>query len=655
MSLRLAWQRWLGLGALAVLPPLGLSGAVAWPFLLPLALVALAAVTYRTPLRPLPNWLENLLAPLILAAVAAAGGLRFGVVRPVAHLLVLLGAVRLLGGTEPSRRKTSLAVLALLAVAGIASSTHPALGVYLLGLLAGVVAAVMVLLPQELARARGTTAPPPGVSFRVLVATVLLASLVAVPLFVALPRLRSPFAAAGVGARPVSGFREAVALHQLGEIKASRRPMLRVRFETGGPVDPSWLRFAGATLTYYRAGRWLEPKRTAPKTSAWSPGRGDLGAEITLEQSSDRLFVPPGTTHLLPPSEVEPWQDGTEAWRIPRQLEPPIAYRVRFQPEAVHTKPPGPEDLAVGSNQEALALLAAMAVGEARDELGKAQALERYLQSRYRYTVTTNAPLGADPVEWFLFTSREGHCEFFASAMVLLLRTLGIPARLQTGFAGGQSLGEGEYLLRDANAHAWVLAYVQGAWRIFDPTPAEGRPALESAASRWDPRALWGQLEAFWDRWILTFSLADQLEMLAGLLRGARQWLPRGAAAALAVALVYALRRWTIRWRRQAPEVSPLGKLLFELGRAAGWEEAALRRATPSELLASLLPKLTASREACLALFQRHQLVVYGGAPPPSRRQLAAWSRAVLEELRRAGAAARTTSGRGPSSPKGRG
>jgi len=650
MSLRLAWQRWLGWGALAVLPPLGLSGAVAWPFLLPLALVALAAVTHKTLLRPLPNWLENLLAPFIVAAVVAAGGVQFGVLRPVAHLLALLAAVRLFGAAEPSRRKMPMVVLAVLGVAGVASSTHPSLVLYLLGLLSGLGAAVMVLLPQELARARGIPPPPAAVSPRLLLATVILALLVAVPIFVAFPRLRSPFAAAGVGARPVSGFREAVALHRLGEIKTSRRPMLRVRFESGEPADPSWLRFAGATLTHYRAGRWIESKRTVSKPAEWRPAPADFAAELTLEQASDRLFLPPGTTHLVPPSEVKPWLDGSEAWRIPRQLEPPIAYRVRFQPHEVHTRPPTPEDLLVGGNRAALALLAASAVGEASDELAKAQALERYLQTGYRYTLATNAPLGADPVEWFLFTARGGHCEFFASAMVLLLRTLGIPARLQTGFAGGQSLGEGEFLIRDANAHAWVLAYVRGRWRIFDPTPPEGRPGLEVSSSRWDPRAVWAQMEAFWDRWILTFSLADQLEAIASLWRTVRNGLLRVGAAAAVLGLLYALGRWARRTRRPAPWVSPLGQLLFQLGRAAGWEEGELVRSTPRNVMKSLLPRLTTSRDACSALFELHERVTYGGGTSPSRRQLLRWTQEVLEELRRNEAAVRTTIEQAPGS-----
>lgn len=641
MSRQLVWQRWLAAAGLAVVGLLGLSGTVAPGFLVPLAAVATLLAASRRPREPLPPWLENLLAPLIVAAVAAAGGVRFGVMRPVANLLALLAAVRLWGGAEPRRRASVVLLLAVLNAAGIASSTHPALVLYLVLLLVGTVVATGQLLPQELSLRLGGPPPrglPPA---RLVASTTALAFLVTVPLFVAFPRLRSPFAAAGMGARPVSGFREAVSLHQLGDIKTSRRPMLRVRFPQAEKVQPEWLRFAGATLTHYRAGRWIESRRRSPGSEVrlvtGAPGR--VTAEITLEQTSDRLFLPLGASRLVPP-DAGVWVDGAEAVRIPRTLEPPIAYRVSFDPEVVNTRPPGPEDLAVAVDRFALQRLVREAVGGVRDPLGRAQALERFLQTRFTYSTSITAPLRADPVEWFLFTSRQGHCEFFASAMVLLLRVEGIPARLQTGFAGGQSLGGGEYLLRDANAHAWVLAHIGGRWLIFDPTPPEGRPGTEAGDGALDLRAWWAHLESFWDRWIITFSLADQLEVLAGVweaMRRAGRWFVLAAVALAASATLLALwRRRPIQRQGRGP--SELGQLLWHLARTAGWDDGALARSTPSQVLGSLLAELSASQPVCLWLFQAHQRVLYAGAPQPPRRQVLAAYRQVLAELRRRGA-----------------
>ncbi len=654
MSLQLAWQRWLGWGALAIFPPLALAGVVALPLALPLGAVAAASVASSRVLRPLPVWLENLLAPAILGLVVVTGGLRFGVLRPVANLLVLLAAVRLWGGAGSNRRFLSLVLLALLAVAGIASSTHPALAIYLVGLLAGVVLAVSSLLPRELARRWGTAPPATGAPGRMVLATVLLAVVVAVPLFVLFPRLRSPFAVAGVGARPVSGFREAVALHQLGDIKNSRRPMLRVRFPPQVTVEPAWLRFAGATLSHYRAGRWLETKKLKVQHEEAVAAAATLFAEVTLEQASDRLFVPPGTSQVVPPVGVQPWRDGAEAWRVPRQLEPPLSYQVWFSPSRVHSRAPGPEDLFVPGDLSALRELAREAVGGAQTPRAQAQALEGFLQRRFRYSTNTAAPLRADPVEWFLFTSRQGHCEFFASSMVLLLRVLGIPARLQTGFAGGEPLGGGEYLLRDANAHAWVLAYLDGQWEIFDPTPPEGRPAVGRDQPGWDWRDAWSRLEAFWDRWVLTFSLGDQLDFLLALGRHVRVVAPRAGAGLGALALVWWLWRLARKPRATRPALSPLGHLLRHLALAAGWSEERWLRSTPGQLVASVLPRLSGSRQAFLFLVRTHHEVAYAGAVPPSRKRLQQALREVVADLKRAEARARTTSGRGRGSAGGR-
>lgn len=648
------WQRWFGVGALAVALLLSLAGAVALPFVLPMMVVALVLVAKPRPLKPLPWWLENLLALVIVVAVAAGGGLRFGVMRPVANLLVLLTAVRLWGGAERTRRATVVLLLAMLNAAGVASSTHPALVAYLAALLVGVVGAAGQLVPVELGQRFGGGVVPRFPPAKLVAGTTVLAFLVAAPLFVLFPRLRSPFAASGLGVRPVSGFREAVSLHQLGDIKTSRRPMLRVRFLNADQVQPHWLRFAGATLSHYRAGRWLESrKQRAGGEVSWFAGpEGPVKAEITLEQSSDRLFLPPGTRKVVPP-DAEVWVDGAEAMRIPRSLEPPISFQVSFDPGVVNTRPPGPEDLAVTVNRQALRRVVREAMGNARDPLRRAQALEEYLRTRYRYTTRTAAPLRADPVEWFLFTAREGHCEFFASAMVLLLRTDGIPARLQTGFAGGQDLGGGEFLLRDANAHAWVLAFVDDRWWIFDPTPPEGRPGTESGTEAVSLRALWANLESFWDRWVITFSLADQLEVLVGLasaVRSAGRRLALLAAALLVVAGAWLLWRQSGKQRRRAAP-SDLGALLWRLARQAGWDEEALERATPSQVLASLLPRLSSSREACLWLFQAHERAVYAASSTPPRRRVWASFRAVLQELKKPSwEAGRTTSGPGPSS-----
>ncbi len=117
--------------------------------------------------------------------------------------------------------------------------------------------------------------------------------------------------------------------------------------------------------------------------------------------------------------------------------------------------------------------LAQSMVGNSHSNFEKAELVEHYLKTHYTYTLDTifEKPKG-DPVSYFLFQRKAGHCEYFASSMVVLLRTLHIPARLATGYyADRYNPITGYYEVRELDAHAWVEAYVNYAWVTFDPTP----------------------------------------------------------------------------------------------------------------------------------------------------------------------------------------
>jgi uncharacterized membrane protein len=145
--------------------------------------------------------------------------------------------------------------------------------------------------------------------------------------------------------------------------------------------------------------------------------------------------------------------------------------------------------------------------------------LELHLIQDYQYTLDFRGRSSANPIEDFLFRYKSGQCEYFASSMVLLLRSQGIPARLVTGFLGGEyNPFEGYYIVRDSNAHAWVEAWVPGeGWRIFDPTPPAGRPTVEEEGVPLLMRQAWDFVVFRWDRYILTFGLYDQIRIFSSL------------------------------------------------------------------------------------------------------------------------------------------
>jgi transglutaminase-like putative cysteine protease len=106
----------------------------------------------------------------------------------------------------------------------------------------------------------------------------------------------------------------------------------------------------------------------------------------------------------------------------------------------------------------------------------KAKAIERWLRTYIQYNESIPAPpRGSDPIEWFLFDERQGYCNYYASAMVLMLRSQGIPARMAAGFAQGTyEADRGVYLVRERDAHTWVEVYFPGyGWVEFEPTADE--------------------------------------------------------------------------------------------------------------------------------------------------------------------------------------
>jgi hypothetical protein len=190
----------------------------------------------------------------------------------------------------------------------------------------------------------------------------------------------------------------------------------------------------------------------------------------------------------------------------------------------------------------------------------RANAVERFLQDNYTYGLSSGVRIhSTDPVAWFLLESREGHCEFFAGAMVVMLRHLGVPARMVAGYGGGDLSPDGdELVVREADAHAWVEVWLgaERGWVSYDPTPAAGVPGMGAVSGLERVRWAWQQIEMFWDRKLLTFGFGDQVDLVDDLVeafhRAARSVdrtaLVVGGGVGLTVLTLLALL-WRL-WRR---------------------------------------------------------------------------------------------------------
>lgn len=194
---------------------------------------------------------------------------------------------------------------------------------------------------------------------------------------------------------------------------------------------------------------------------------------------------------------------------------------------------------------------------------GAARLLNNYLarSGEYRYSlVSRREVLTLDPVLDFLVNVKEGRCEHYASALTLMLRSVGVPARVVKGFRGVESNGDGTYQVRQSHAHAWVEALVAGDgdnpsgfdWVMLDPTPdVEGQRAVSTLTRL---RQLQQSGQALWQSLIVGYNSREQADLWDNLVSGDRlwnrlSWLAGGLVAMLAIVLV----RGRKLWRRRGP------------------------------------------------------------------------------------------------------
>ena len=207
------------------------------------------------------------------------------------------------------------------------------------------------------------------------------------------------------------------------------------------------------------------------------------------------------------------------------------------------------------------------------------------------FTYTLAPPLLAgDTVDAFLFDTRRGFCEHYAGAFVVLLRAAGIPARVVTGYQGGEINPNGGYMIvRDSDAHAWAEALIAGTWQRFDPTaavaPSRVERGLGAALPQGEPvpylarldmtwlkslRLHWDAVNYQWQRGVVGFNLERQRDLLRDFgLGGARPWQVVALVAAVAFAWGLAILGFArARHARSDPAVALWSRLCRRLGRA---------------------------------------------------------------------------------------
>ncbi|HVG44518.1 MAG TPA: DUF3488 and transglutaminase-like domain-containing protein [Longimicrobium sp.] len=402
----------------------------------------------------------------------------------------------------------------------------------------------------------------------------------------------------------VAGFSDNVSIGEFGSrIGANPQVMFRAEFPDGPPPGVKVIHWRGRGFEIFDGRTWIR-----------APSSGDLAPEEYMRRWGGpfrriRIFGgPPGTDVIFGPTPVLGVQPRS-AIRVFHARSGDRFYAGSDNPVyllwTTDAYPPDDrlragDDSSAGPSRAAVTLppldprvrrLADSLTAGMTSRIDQVRAVEGWLKREFTYTLDLPASRADATLEAFLFSRRQGHCEYFSTAMAVLLRTKGIPTRNVNGFLGGEWNDRAGYLaVTGDRAHSWVeVWFPEWGWVPFDPTPA-GTAALLDRAARdswlWSARLWMDGLEYRWSRWVLDYDLDRQLGVFSAVgdlfsrgpdrpaatparrrpVRFAAPWLLAVLAGGLAVVLARGLRR-----RRRLP---PASRTYLSLRRAyakAGW------------------------------------------------------------------------------------
>ena len=503
--------------------------------------------------------------------------------------------------------------------------------------------------------------------------TALLGAPIMALLFVLFPRI-GPLWGVPQDGLSKTGLSNSMKMGSVAEVAQDDSIALRLRFD-GAPPLPQALYLRGPVLSRFDGTQWTpmssrfgQRDASSLEAAANLEVKGEpLRYEITLEPL--RLAVIPliEATVSRPTLEgyvVHAHEDLT--WSASR----PIFERLRFEAIAHERFPHGPtrataalafeRELPAGYNPRTLAWAARFAREggfDAADPAPLVRALLQHIRTgRYTYTLAADS-YGHDAIDEFWLDRREGFCEHFAAAFVVVLRALGVPARVVTGYQGADPMPiDGYWVVRQSSAHAWAEYWQRGVgWVRADPTaavapdriirsrrlaPAQGFVA--GAFASVSPELLAGMRDAWetvnnrWNQWVLNYSRGQQFDVLRSLGFASPAWedlaiLLIGALSALA--LVGAAWAWWDRrrvdpWTRQ---MAQLRRTLATLGITAHPHDP------PRRLAARLRSGLGSAAEPLAALLEQLDRQRY--AMPGAIRPDPALTRRFRAEARRLKAA----------------
>jgi protein-glutamine gamma-glutamyltransferase len=486
------------------------------------------------------------------------------------HLTLFATLVRLFS----ARSNRDYAFLAMLAVTCmLASAILTVETTFLVALAIFLVLAVSTFVALEIRRGANNAISPPLESGSPLAqqlnrALGITSALVAVGalvmgtvIFFLLPRFTAGYLSAlNLQPKLMTGFSDNVALGEIGEIQKSSAVVMRVHID-GAPTLGEGVHWRGIVLTTFDGRRWFTPPHNQLQFFPDSDGvyrlesppvlpAGDsypLRYTVLMEPlASDAIFLAPtmrslhgrfandaervGAIHrtgylLLDPtgSLSNPFHNDTKIRYEAVSVIPAVPPSQLRAASPDFPEPTKVIDLQIPPLDPRVKKLAEDIAAGAATEYDKAAKIDAYLKSHYRYTLDLTGPRVADPLANFLFTRRSGNCEYFAAAMTVMLRSIGVPARYVAGFLAGEynDVG-GDWIVRASDAHTWVEVYFPGyGWITFDPTPPGGakRSGLFQRLNMY-----WDWFQYAWGEWVINYDFSHQLSLAQNAQKASRDW-----------------------------------------------------------------------------------------------------------------------------------
>jgi protein-glutamine gamma-glutamyltransferase len=401
-------------------------------------------------------------------------------------------------------------------------------------------------------------------------ATILLQALpLASAMFVLFPRISEPLWAVQQRAEGAkTGLSDSMTPGSITELSQSDEVAFRVKFQ-GAPPASKRMYWRGPVLGNFDGRTWRAPAwEIAPPRAQveFSPDAPPVRYELTLEPHQKnwlfaldapvRIDHAPGGRALVSPDFTLLSPQPIES-RVNYALESRMQYRMGLN-ETPRTLRNWTE-LPSGFNPQTLALAARWLKEEADPTRLVERALTMFRQQPFRYTL--NPPMvSGHSVDAFLFDTRAGFCEHFAGAFVVLMRALDIPARVVTGYQGGEHSDVDDYwIIRQSDAHAWAEVWLAArGWVRVDPVAAVAPQRIEQGSQSMRPqvgestlegisqlaRDLWLNVDALsyaWDRWMLSYDYKRQRAVMADLGLSVDDWRQMASLLAGVLAILLGL------------------------------------------------------------------------------------------------------------------